>query len=73
MVTFESVDTKARTATFNVNGTFVTRPIADGVGDEQLADHLRALAEGLAIEHAPTPKLAVAALPFKPGDVLAGG
>ena len=49
-VLFSSIDTAARTATFTVDGTPVTRPIAQEVTDETLADHLQALANGLIIE-----------------------
>lgn len=48
--TFVSMSIEERTATFNVNGENITRPISQEVTDETLADHLQALANGLIIE-----------------------
>lgn len=44
------MDLEARTATFDVDGEKVTRPIAQEVTDATLQDHLQALANGLFVE-----------------------
>ena len=53
IVKFTSVDSNARTATFDVDGVSVTRKIPNEfIGT--IDDHLEALARGLAVEYAPT-------------------
>lgn len=49
-ITFVSADLTARTATFNVDGTPVTRPIAQEITSDTLQDHLTSLAYGLYVE-----------------------
>lgn len=49
-VKFLSLDAGSRTATFDVNGKTVTRTISQETSDETLAEHLQALARGLAVE-----------------------
>jgi hypothetical protein len=49
-VNFVSIDMEARTATFDVDGVIEERQIADGVGQDTIAEHLTAMAEGLVIE-----------------------
>lgn len=69
-VKFQSVDLKARTATFDVDGESVTRGIADDVVNETLKDHLIALAQGLAIEYTAPVELSESA-PFAAGEEIA--
>lgn len=49
-VNFVSIDMETRMATFDVDGVIEERQIADGVGQDTLAEHLTAMAEGLVIE-----------------------
>lgn len=49
-IKFISINAETRTATFGVNGKEVTRSISQETTDETLAEHLRALARGLAVE-----------------------
>lgn len=69
-VKFLSVNLAERTATFDVDGERITRGIADNIDDENLKEHLLALARGLAIEYPGTVELSDAS-PFAAGEELA--
>ena len=68
-VKFLSMDLVNKTATFEVNSNVVNRPIAEGVTDETIKDHLVALAQGLAIE-LPEDVAQLTVVPFKVGEEI---
>lgn len=50
-VTFLNLDLVTRMAEFDVDGLTVSRQIAESIGDNDIDNHLIALANGLAIEY----------------------
>ena len=71
-VTFIELNKEARTVTLDVDGTQVTRGIADNVGDDQLEEYINALARGLVTEAENTPK-EITTSPYETGQVLDQG
>lgn len=69
-VNFVSIDMEARTATFDVGGVIEERQIADGVGQDALAEHLIAMAEGLLIEAKERVIPEITAAPFEAGEPI---